>query len=730
MPDVTKLNAVIDAYAAQAYGSEQDDELSRERALALDAFAGKNIEPAPTGRSQVVDWTVFETVQWILPSLTRIFAGGDNIVEFEPTGPEDEDAAEQESEYLNYLVTQRNNWFLTVLTWCQDALLTKNAYCLAYIDERMHTEVERYDGQSIEQVQMLLEGDGVEIVGQEAIEGEPQEVQDPMTGEVFLQPTFTYNIEIRRTKPTKKLQFRVLPPERCLIDETTPDFTLECCDYFEFWENETLSTLRAMGYDVDDDIADAGEDGIYSDTQEDVARDEIFNRYMDRDLPDPSLRSVRFRNIWMRYDYDEDGIAELLHVVRVGREILEIETVSTIPVASIVPYIHTHRHVGGSVADAVFDIQRIKTAILRAGLDSLYLSLNPRHAVTTQVNLDDLLNSAPGAVVRVDSGAVDGQIMPLMTEFVFPQAQEGLRHMDTVVESRVGVNRMFQGIDESMVNDHNRIGQLSSMAAQRVEQIARIFGNGFERLFKIAHELILKSGHQAETVRLRGQWVQIDPSQWRTGRDMRVVAPYAAGNKDALLQRLLFISQQQDKAIATGLPVVTPDDVYQLNVDIAGASDAPGDRYFTDPQMIPPPEPPPDYTAMALEIEKQKADDEAVDEERKAQLDKYKAELDAELEKYKADLDAQVKVTLEQLRAGQSVNLENVRSQLKAKEPKPDIKGATKELKAASQQMGKETSKALEKAVNNLSQAVEAMTAEKEIIRDKDGKIVGARVKK
>ena len=110
MPDNEKLLNAIDAYTAGAHGSDSDGgELSRQRSLALDAYAGKNIEPAPEGRSQVTDFTIFETIQWILPSLCRIFAAGDRIVEFEPLGPEDEDAAEQESDYLNYLVTQRNN---------------------------------------------------------------------------------------------------------------------------------------------------------------------------------------------------------------------------------------------------------------------------------------------------------------------------------------------------------------------------------------------------------------------------------------------------------------------------------------------------------------------------------------------------------------------------------------------------------------------------------------------
>ena len=94
------------------------------------------------------------------------------------------------------------------------------------------------------------------------------------------------------------------------------------------------------------------------------------------------MRQVKVRTIWIRHDYDEDGIAELQKVIRVGSDILLHEPASRIPVASIVPFINTHRHMGISVGDLVFDIQRIKTALLRSGLDSLYLANNPRHYLT------------------------------------------------------------------------------------------------------------------------------------------------------------------------------------------------------------------------------------------------------------------------------------------------------------------------------------------------------------
>ena len=167
MPDENGLLNAIDNYSAQSYGSGTSDngELSRQRSLALDAYAGKMLDVPPKGRSKVNDRTVFETVQWIMPSMMRIFAGGENVVEFEPVGPEDEEIAEQESDYLNYMVTQRNDWDLTVREWCQDGLTTKNAYCLVDMEEKIIPEIETYEGQSEDQLVMLVE-DKMEIVGQ------------------------------------------------------------------------------------------------------------------------------------------------------------------------------------------------------------------------------------------------------------------------------------------------------------------------------------------------------------------------------------------------------------------------------------------------------------------------------------------------------------------------------------------------------------------------------------
>jgi hypothetical protein len=775
MPDYSSLIGAIDSAEASSYGSDEDGDLSTERARNIDAYLGKNNEPAPDGRSQVVDRSVYETVQWIKPSLARIFANGDDVVDIPPVGPDDEAGAKQEAEFLNYVVLQRNNWFEIFDTASSDALLTKAGYLYPYREKRRQVEVERYERQTPESVALILE-DGGEITESEEYPdpdykppppqpmmqmgpmGQPVPVMDPMTGQPVMQPEqpapMLYDITVRRTREEVKYCILVLPPERCKVAKTCTTVQVRDADYFEYYDFPTLSELREMGYDVPDDLADGTED---SDTEEDVARDQYSeNAFATDEHTDPASKRVKCRWIWIKHDYDQDGIAERQHVVRVSDTILHREEVGRVPVGVLCPDPMAHRHVGLCPADVTLEIQRQKTAILRQGLDNLYLSNNPRTFATTNVNLDDLLVSRPGGIVRGKAGAQFGiDIAPLAVPFVFPQAMEGLAYMDSVRDMRAGVNRNFTGLNEEALGANQSgvaINQLSTMAAQRVEQIARHFAAGISETFSILHEIILRSGHKAETVKLRGGWVQINPAEWRRRTDFKISVGYAAGNKDALVQRLMMIAAQQLQAIQLGLPIVQPRNVYETNIELAKAADmSTPERFFTDPATVPPPGPPqPDPTLVAIEqlktqsAEKLKVADIQSTEKIKA------AELD--MDKYKVDTDANVKLTLanQQLQAGERMEhvkgsiqaglkrmdgehtekIERQRSQhtlrlAKAKGvevgPEPEDDVTREEAEQIQQQIGQ-----LSEAVQQLAQVfTKAITAQKRIRRGKDGRPEG-----
>jgi hypothetical protein len=741
MPDIDRLLNAIDAAEADSYGSDTDGDLSAERANAVDHYLGKNVEAAPDGRSQVVDRSVYETIQWMKPSLCRIFANGDDVVELPPVGPEDEAGAKQEAQYLNHIVLQKNNWFEIFSTASTDALLTKAGYLYAYKHKRRQIELEKYERQTQESLALIMEDDP-EIVNFEEYPDpeykEPPPQVDPMTGMAMPPPPapMLYDVEIRRVKEEVQYCIDVLPPERCKIAESTKTVQLKDSSYFEYYDFPTISELRQDGYEIDDDIAD-GDD---IDTEEDAARDQYSENTGDEDKPaDPSMRRVKCRWVWIRHDYDEDGIAELQYVIRVGQKVLHREEVNRIPVAVLCPDPLPHRHVGLCPADTVIDIQRIKTSILRGGLDNLQLSNNPRTYVNpSMVNLDDLLVSRPGGVVR-GKGVFGQDIAPLVVPFVFPQAMEGLEYMDQVRENRTGTNRYFTGLDQNALNKTaTGIQQLSTMAAQRVEQIARHFANGIEELFSILHEIIMKGGHKSDVVKLAGQWVPIDPTQWRKRTDFRISVGYAAGNKDAMVSRLMMIANMQKEALMGGLPVVKPENIYETAMELTKASDfsAPN-RFWTDPKTVPPAPPPqPDITVMAAEQENTKrtitakqldVEQKERDSVRDFELKKFEIETNAinsrEVERMRLDHAH----SLEDRKAVNQAGLKQIEGQQaeKIEDKRLTHKTDTNKISAQVDELQQTVAEGRE-VLSDMQQAIKTLiTAKRQIRRGKDGKAEG-----
>jgi len=749
--DYTALVNAIDAEEMNSYGSDGDGTLSQERSTNIENYLGKNNMPAPEGRSQIIDRTVYETIQQIKPSLARIFSSGDDVIEAQPIGPEDEEGSKQESQYLNHVLLQKNDWFSIFDTAATDALLTKAGYLYVYATKARQIERERYENQTQESLALIMQ-DKPEIVSLEEFPDPdyepqpimqqgpmgPQPVIDPATGQPAMQPpTMLYNVEIRRSKVETNYCVEPLPPERCKVSQNCKTVQVSrFCPYFEYYDYPTISELRQEGYEVPDDVTDNENDAL-----EDVARDQFGQtRWDDANPVDPAMRRVKCRWIWIRYDYDGDGISELQYVVRVGQTVLYREEVNRIPIGVLCPDPLPHRHVGQCPGDTVADLQQINTVIIRQGLDNLQLSQNPRTFVTQgMINLDDLKVSRPGGIVRGKQGAVFGQhIMPFETPFVFDKAMAALEYMDSKRESRSGVNRYFAGTDQNALNKTaSGVAQLSTMAAQRVEQIARHMAPGVLETGSILHELILKSGHKKEVVKLRGKWVEVNPADWRSRTDFKLCVGYAAGNKDAQVARLMNLAMMQEKAMMGGLPIVNPRNVYETAIEITKASDFSNpERFWQDPSQAPPPPPQqPDVTVVAAEQIRAQAtlqakqwdvDQKERDSQRDYEIKRYEIETDAQLQAHSLDRSHEQQKELKAIEGQQTVGIEHVKAALNPKTVEAGAKQAEVKQQATAFQALldriEKSEQRQEQMMAKLLEGVSSLAGPKQIVRGKDGR--------
>jgi hypothetical protein len=761
--DKDALLAAIDAAKENAYGTDEHSTLGTRRRKAIEAYLGLNTNPAPEGRSQVVDRSVYETIQTQLPSLVKIFAGSsEEVCKCTPLGPDDEMAAEQHTAVLNYIVTAQNRWEQICADWIHDAMLLANSYCMAYWDDSENIVQETYEGQSDDQVAALLADTSITVVqhsqsiDEEATalaqkEWQAQAQQAAQQGVQLPppQPVETHDLVIERREHDGKVCIRVLPPEHCYVSADTPDWTLKECPYFEFKQEKTIAELRAQGLDVPDDIGDDEDD----DSVETTARDR-FDEDRFGDDSKGSMRRVWARMVWIRADAEGDDKSRLYYAILVGRTVLFCQQVARIPVSSMTAQPLPHRHIGMSEAETVDDIQDIRTAVTRGGLDNLALANAGRHAISSRVSLEDFLDNRPGGVVRMldDSLPAEGHIMPLVHPVAFEQIIGSLEYFDQIRQNRTGASRYFSGTDAGAINK-TAAGTmaLQNMASMRIEHKARMMAPAVEELFACVQEILQKHSNKALTIKLRGKWTTVDPQAWRTKRDLRISVGVGAGNKESMAMQLQGQLGAQLQLMPLGL--ARPENLYATVIELAKLGGfANPERFWTDPTTSPPmPQPPsPEMvkaqSAMQIKqmelqanaqqfqaemqakyqelqaqhqakiqeiqanLELQNANDarDAMREQRKAETDaqvellkeenkKQVAAMQAEIEKYKADLDAQVKLTIAQNQA---------------------------QAQAASGEQANTAMTGVQKLLQDMS---EQMSAPAEIVRGPDGKAIGVK---
>jgi hypothetical protein len=679
--DEAKLRAIVAAEKAQALSALNASDLSRQRARAMDYYLGDMTADMPSaqGRSAAVSSDVADTVESIMPALMKIFAAGDEIVRFNPVGPEDEDAAAQETDYVNHVFWQDNPGFLILYTMCKDGLLQKTGIVKSWWEISTSLERETYTGQPQHVLELLSRQDGVELV-------EHTEYPDPAVaglqalsaagdgfpgaGALPMLHDFTL---VHRRKVGRARVVNV-PPEEFLIARRAR--SVADSPYCGHRVRKTVSELLEQGYDRE--TVEALPTSTWTDdTEEATARakgvrttggaSESIGDGTGSGESNPAMRLVDVTEHYVRVDYDGDGIAELRKVTTAGGSDVLLDNEpweGGMPFALGCPILLPHRAIGLAVADLVIDIQRIKTALYRAVLDNAYFINNGRTEVSEshagEYTIDDLLTNRPGGIVRT---RMPGGLTPMQTQPIGPTIFPLLEYVDQASERRTGVARDFNGLDPQSLDraTATTVRALQTAAQYRIELIARIFAEtGIKDLFLQLHRLILVHGREerARVLRLRGQWVEVDPSDWRERNDMTVSVGLGTGDKDQQLMHLQQILGMQVQALqlqgGPGGPIVTLPKIHKTLTEITkNAGFRNPDDFWGDPSTAPQPQPgaggpggiPPEAHATVIaaqldaEVSRQKVEQEPAVAAMRARV---KAESDAEIARIKAAADIEV----------------------------------------------------------------------------------------
>ena len=731
--------------------------------------------PEIDGRSSVVSTDVRDTIEAMLPQLMVTFCGGDEVVEFEATGPDDEQKARQATEYVNYLFFKKNNGHKIAYTWMKDALLQKNGIVKVWWDTRHEEKKEEYRGLDEIELSQIMDDPEVEVVSQDAYpdpvdarhredaiakaQGNPQAMLMLQQQLAAQPPKMLYDVVCKRVQTEGKICVENVPPEEFLIARNAKN--IADAKFVGHRVQRTVSELKSMGYKNVDNIS--GEDQAQAVNMERIQRlswnDE--NAYLSDEMSsDESQRRIWVTEAYLRCDYDGDGIAELRKVTVAGNEMLDNEEVDFVPFVSITPVPLPHTFFGLSIADLAMETQKERTAIRRAINDNLYLQVNGRYyAVENQVNLDDLLTSRPGGVVRIKQPGAVGRLDQGNGDIGF--AINMLETLQQELENRTGWSRQSMGNDAAGIHTTATAANIvTNKADMRLDLVARNFAEGYTELFKFMLKLVCQYQQKPAIVKLTGGWVPIDPREWRNQFDVSINVGIGLGNKDQKVQHLMMLGQAQQQGLQIGL--ATPANIYATAAEMTrllGFKNP--DKFFTDPTKNPqPPHPNPDAmkAQATMQIEQAKlqanAQLEQMRMQQEAQLDQLKREHEMALEQAKMQMQAQVDTNRQQAEAEQKTLQAQQQAELDAmklahenerharemafEEWKAKLDAETKVLVAQINAQSKESetpaeqmAEGVEEPSTNVALAAaiqsftEALNRPKQILRGPDGRVQG-----
>jgi hypothetical protein len=629
-------------------GDEESEELQSSRQQALNYYKGLMPDmPSLENRSSFVSTDLHDAMQQLMPELVEVMMEED-LCTFVPMNDADIEAAQQESDFINYVINEQNSGFELWNAAFWDALMLKRGFFVWSWDEpEMETQV--------------FTSVGLEDYNS-ALESVPDQLSDASQNE-----DGTVNFTLTRPKQGK-VCIDVYPPDDVTVSYDT--VKLGKGTYCAFRTRMRRYELLEAGYSEDQvmeipryDSVETGIDLARDTAGEQNARINSGSSTEDYDIVEITYHYVK---VW------EDGEDKLLRVVTASGNthqltedsILERKEVKQVDAASICAFPIPHRFYGQSLSDIMAPIQRVKTALTRMTLDQGYYALNQRYELpeshVSKHTLNDLLANRPGAPVRTK---LPGGIMPLQSGSLGFDPLNAIEHFSVVSEQRTGIMRSGMGLNPDAL--HETAAGMTAMMDKgqvRTRYIVRNFiETGIKDLFLGVHNTLRENATMAMTARLRGKIVSVNPASWGV-RDTMAVEIGNAGGREydvAVIQQVMALQEKLVQAQGgTDGAFVSQENIQQAAKRLAQRSGVrKPELYFKEPAPAAPQEPQdpsqaPEALALQAEMNN-KMQIEQMKAQMQSQIDTAKNTTQAQLDQAKAQADLQIqqqKLQLEQMK--------------------------------------------------------------------------------
>ncbi len=586
MPKMTDSELISLLTEAKNDAAIYTGEFMRENTKYLEGYLGQKTGDfsATPNQSSVVSTDIFDVVEADMPSLARIFLGSGDVVTFQPNteNPVEVQEAEDKTKYVNWLVRNQPESFNIIHNWLKDAEIQKNGVVKYFIDEQKEVEVVEYEGVDefeLNEIIQSLKGAEIDKVKVEVIEQEEDEEQA------------TFNVKFRVTKEDKKVVILNIPPESFLITRNAT--SLDSAEMVGDRVRKTRGELMSEGFpkDLIDNLPKVTRDEVQQSNIKSVRDQDQNGYYDDQSINEWASEYVEILDLYVKIDFDGDGIAERRHVMISGNQVLINEYFNHVPYASLSAILMPHKAIGRSRAEVTYSTQLQKTALVRGMNDNIYMTNNPRNVVHPDVDLDDMLTVRTNGIVRLeDDTTITPQqaVMPLQIPYIGDKALQVIQYVDQARAQSTGSIMASQGLDADTIAKETatRFNGVEKAATAKIELIARNYAEtGFRKLYEGIAWLVSRYQDKEQEINVLGKQLTVNPTKWKYNHHVQSSVGLGAGNNEALVESLQGIYAIQSQLVQSGSTLADEQDMYNTLKRITDGLGLPRvDEFFNNPE--------------------------------------------------------------------------------------------------------------------------------------------------
>lgn len=590
-------------------GKEVNEAESAFRSANYDAYRAKGDgKKERAGHSRIKCSDIMDTIEWMMPSFIKAFAGTTESISISPQNEEDVAKAEKLERLLNWQFMGRHcKGFTVIYEWVKSCLIYgtsvikitwQDKYIKKGFDLPIATDDQIYQMQGDDMVKDL--------------DGEPQDIQagtvidedilalantDPTLlnyiGQVNsqsmqVQPVALDNFRVWRNVHGKKLIKSYSGP---LVEVISPE------DFYMDPEAKSIEDAqfvihrvwRTYGY-----LKEKERDGIYSNVDEvkawlDRDKESYINseraqRYNSADAIDPANYAIDSEDKqiarhklevfewWGLLDLTDEGYQEPYLVVFCGETILRMELNpyghGQPPFEVLRPMLDPFKFTGVSIPELVGEFQAVKTALFRQILDNVSYQNNGAWLVNRNagVDINALLNMRPNTIVR--SNITSGAVVPLTPPNLQGYPLTMIELVDSMLQKRTGVTSYNQGLDANSLNKTaTGITKIMDASVQRIELQARVMAEtGIKPAFQKILMLNQQFMDQTVVIRVFNKPLEISPDDLIGDFDVSVDVGGATSKNETRVQQMMMLIQSSSLMMSTG--VMRPQNLYEIGKKI------------------------------------------------------------------------------------------------------------------------------------------------------------------